>query len=132
MSVSTLQTIVDVVDELKKECELDIRLCLKPKRRYSSFHSKEYVKLVKDLVKSEQIVLLDANSNLYEVISKSRFLLSTPYTSTNFIASELGVPSAFFCQNFEPWIMEEYHHGFEVITTRSRLKSILKDSFVNE
>lgn len=132
MSVSTLQTIVDVVDELKKECELDIRLCLKPKRRYSSFHSKEYVKLVKDLVKSEQIVLLDANSNLYEVISKSRFLLSTPYTSTNFIASELGVPSAFFCQNFEPWIMEEYHHGFEVITTRSRLKSILKDSFDNE
>ena len=126
MSISTLQTIVDVVDEIKVESGIDIKLYLKPKRSYSTFHSKEYVNLVKSLIKSKKMILLHPNSNLYEVVSQSKFLISTPYTSTNFIASDLNIPSAYFCQNFDPWILEDTHHGFEVIISRTRLKSVLQ------
>jgi polysaccharide biosynthesis PFTS motif protein len=125
MSISTLQTIVDVLDEIKVESGLDIKLYLKPKRSYSAFHSKEYVYLVKCLNKSKKVILLDPNSNLYKAVSQSNFLLSTPYTSTNFIASDLNIPSAYFCQNFDPWILEDTHHGFEVIISRTRLKNLL-------
>jgi polysaccharide biosynthesis PFTS motif protein len=131
MSMSTLQAIVDVVEDLKRESGKDIRLYLKPKRGYSTFHSKVYVKYVKKLIKSKKIIFLDPDSNLYEVISKSSFLLSTPFTSTNFIAFDLEIPSAYFCQNFEPWILEDNHHDFEVITTKNRLKSTLEKSLVN-
>ncbi len=131
MSLATLKGLVETLDEMKIESGKEILLYLKPKRRYSGFHSGAYVSYVKELSDKKKIKILSADSNLYEVISKSDFLISTPYTSTNYIASELSIPNAYFCLDYNPWILDRFHNEIEVIVSKSRLHMRLKQEILN-
>lgn len=62
---------------------------LKPKRRYSNLHAKDYISLVRELSDEGLLELVPASANLYQTVSESDFVLAFPFTSPALIAKEL-------------------------------------------
>lgn len=95
-AVNTIRDIVNVTDSLKSYLNIPIEISIKPKRKYSKFHSNMYLKYLNNLVSREKIVLLNHSLNLYEVISDADLVICFPWTSPALIAREYGVKATYY------------------------------------
>lgn len=98
-----------------------IKVRIKPKRAYSSRHSKNYRSRVREYTLEQQIELLGHNVNLYEVVSESDLVLATPWTSPAVLAKEMSINSAFFTIRGTDWDLPDEYEGISVIKSLSGL-----------
>ncbi len=131
MSLDTLNSLVNVIEIVNKTGQVRLDVAVKPKRKYSSIFSKNYISRLKSLERQGKLVILSANSNLYEEISKARVVVCTPFTSPAFIARELNKPACFFTRASDDWELPKQENGFDVFRTETALIDfILKNSIV--
>lgn len=88
----------DIITVRNKFSELkQIEIYLKPKRILNSeVHSEIYLDLIKNLVSTHEINLLDFNTNPYTIIEESLLSISIPFTSTAVIGQEVGTNSIYY------------------------------------
>lgn len=124
--IDFLSIIVEVTRELEIENGLKYELCLKHKRYFNKNHDVEYINYCNQLVKKQQITLVDYDSNIFALIGESSMVISIPYTSTAYIASSLGVPSLYFDSSAELYPSFEEDKGIYMMDDRMLLKKWIK------
>jgi hypothetical protein len=102
-TTSVLNSILHLVDYLDVKYPGMLKVQIKQKRKYSQFHSKKYISLVKISSKRKKIKRLLASSNLYQTISSSDLVLAIPFTSPALLGRELKVDSLFVAIGCEGW-----------------------------
>jgi polysaccharide biosynthesis PFTS motif protein len=95
-AIKFLQDLLWVVHEIDRCFDTELRIALKPKRKYTPLHSKEYLAFLENLSKNGLIDILESESDLYKTISESRICISYPFSSPAVIAKELDIPTAYF------------------------------------
>ncbi|MBH49025.1 MAG: hypothetical protein CME71_12730 [Halobacteriovorax sp.] len=85
----------DIVDAFQKYSNVTIHL--KNKRKYTSYHSAEYLHFIEELGASQKIVLHDESLDAAKLIAEQADLVfSIPYTSVFYIADHYGVNSGYY------------------------------------
>ncbi len=109
------------------------QLRIKPKRRYSKVHSRTYISKIYELAKHEYIDLISPNSNLYQVVTESDFVLAVPFSSPAVLAKELGVRTAFIATGMVGWDIppesNEIPVEFQIDSLIEKMKNDIKDKF---
>jgi polysaccharide biosynthesis PFTS motif protein len=88
---------------------------LKPKRRYSDLHAKDYISLVRRLSEESLLELVPASANLYQIISGSDLVLAFPFTSPALIARELQIDSFYLSTGIKGWDVLESSDEVSVV-----------------
>jgi polysaccharide biosynthesis PFTS motif protein len=84
-----LSQIKDCLDAVLKDPPI---LVIKSKRRTIPAHNSIYLELKKRLISENRIYEIDWNSNLYDFIGVSRYVICMPGTAPAIIAKELNIP----------------------------------------
>ena len=71
-------------------------LRLKTKRGFKSDYEKSFFDYLNELNTSRKIELIDSNKNIFNLIGACDIAISFPFTSTNYVADFLKVPSVYF------------------------------------
>lgn len=115
-AIEFLDDIILAGEYLKSKL-LKVELVLKPKRRYSNIHHGLYKKHLENLEKNNLIKSLPFSSNIYTETSRSKIVISPPFSSGALIAKEMNVKTCYYvpsitARNFElPALM----HGTPVL-----------------
>lgn len=120
--VNTMNDLLQVVCELESALGKTVEIHIKPKRKYSKFHSERYVNFLSKLAKEGKIGIVNTNENLYEIISKAKYVIGVPFTSPVIVAKELGVPCVFYTGDFGEGDIGSLENGVLVITGRDDLR----------
>jgi polysaccharide biosynthesis PFTS motif protein len=75
---------------------LQVELVLKPKRSYSTKHHFLYTNYIESLEKNKIIRCLPFSSDIYRAVSKSKIVISPPYSSGALIAKEMNVKACYY------------------------------------
>jgi polysaccharide biosynthesis PFTS motif protein len=115
-----LTDILWVASKIEEDFGLKLRVSLKPKRKYTSLHNKDYLDFIRLLLQNQLIEVLEPEIDLYKSIGQSRVCISYPFTSPAIIAKELSIPSIFY---MDQQIMNENNHvhGVEFISEKLKL-----------
>ena len=108
-----------------KEVKAINTIALKPKRKYLRIHSRQYLTYLKVWEKSEELVICNPDSNLFELISESRVILVMPLSSPALVAKHLGIPCCYFNPDKKYTFGNDYE-GIEVINSKPKLLDFLK------
>ena len=100
-AIDTIKEIVSAVNRSKSNSNKELNLFIKPKRKYSKSHSREYIKYITKLQRQNEIRLISYSSNLYEIIKDSDLVICVPWTSPAVIAKEIGVKSVYYLSDSE-------------------------------
>ena len=114
-TTSVLKNILQLIDLLEVKYPGRVIVQIKPKRKYSQFHSKKYISLVTISSKQMKIKRLPASANLYQTISKSDLVLAIPFTSPALLGRELNVNSLFVSTGIQGWDVATSSEGIPVI-----------------
>jgi len=90
-----ISDIVEAVDKLNS-LENPITLALKPKRKYSKYHSKGYKKYIKSLCYQGRVKLIDPDSDIFELIKSAKLVVVIPFSTPTLIAKRLGVKTCYY------------------------------------
>jgi polysaccharide biosynthesis PFTS motif protein len=125
-----------ITDILEIKCELkcleDFSLVLKPKRNYEKkAHSAVYQKFLNKYINNNELVREDPRTNLYDLISKSKFTISIPFTSTAFIGRELNVNSIFYYP-YKKELENPFTGEVPMVYGKENLRKYFVDSMENE
>lgn len=121
-----LRALLHITDSFQKKYGNYIEFRLKPKRRYTKYHSKKYLAEIRESHRSGKIKLLNPSENLYKLVSESDLVISTPYTSPATLAKELHVDVVYFATNRDNWILPKEHDGIKIFTSASELMIFLE------
>ena len=104
-AIEFLEDIILAGEYLKSKF-LKVELVLKPKRSYSNIHHSLYKKHLENLEKSNVIKSLPFSNNIYTETSRSKIVISPPYSSGALIAKEMNVKTCYYvpsitARNFE-------------------------------
>ena len=89
-----IKFINDIIDISKP---LGLKVILKPKRlKLDSGFDCSYIDFIKSQERLGNLIIIDPDISPFEVISKAKYVISYPITSTDFIASYLGVKSSIY------------------------------------
>lgn len=66
------------------------------RQRNSKYHHPSYIRFVERMGKWDKMSTIDRDTSAYKLIEKCSAVISMPFTSTAFIAEELGKPSCFY------------------------------------
>jgi len=119
-AIKFLQEILWAKNEIERSFGIKLRIALKPKRKYTPLHSRDYLAFLDNLSKNGLIEILEPELDLYKTISESRMSVCYPFSSPAIIAKELKIPTAYFLSgnsiesNF-------FVDGIEFITDRTKL-----------
>jgi polysaccharide biosynthesis PFTS motif protein len=110
-----LTNILRLIDFLEAKYPNLVIVRIKPKRKYSRYHSKDYISAVSTASKQMKIKCLSASSNLYQTISQSDLVLAIPFTSPALLARDLKVNSYFVSTGIDGWDVPTSSAGIPVI-----------------
>jgi len=108
-----------------KEVKAINTIALKPKRKYHRSHSRQYLTYLKVWEKTEELIICNPESNLFELISESRVILAIPFSSPALIAKHLGIPCCYFNPD-KNYIFGNRFEGIEVLNSKPKLLDFLK------
>jgi polysaccharide biosynthesis PFTS motif protein len=96
-AIKFISDIVTVTEKvvLGKE-DVEIKILVKPKRKYGKIHSQDYIKFLIRLQEDNKIVILDGSSNYFEHANLCDLIISIPYTTAAQIGNYLGVESVYY------------------------------------
>jgi polysaccharide biosynthesis PFTS motif protein len=97
--IKFIRDILSCIELLKIKHNVIYRVHLKPKRKISKKHSREYMNYIKEKVSNKEITLIGPNKNLYDLIRSSKLIIGFPFTSPVIIGWELFTPSIFYCSS---------------------------------
>lgn len=90
--ISDILKAVDILDSL----ENPITLALKPKRKYTKFHSREYIKIIKSLPYKQGVKLIDPGHDIFELIKSANLVVVIPFSTPALLAKRLGVKTCYY------------------------------------
>ncbi len=121
--MSFVEDIVDVSQDFS-----DIRIYLKPKRRYlrsgnRRIHSKKYLALIDEYVTQGKLKLIDPRTNVYGLCSEADLILGFPFASPVIIGNELLKPSFYYNPDFsKDWPIRQAMDLVSVISGKENLR----------
>lgn len=119
-AIKFLQEILWAKNEIERSFGIKLRIALKPKRKYTPLHSRDYLAFLDNSSKTGSIEILEPELDLYKTISKSRMSICYPFTSPAIIAKELEIPTAYFLSG-NSIESNSIVDGIEFITDRTKL-----------
>jgi polysaccharide biosynthesis PFTS motif protein len=126
-----VEDILWVKDEVSLRHNLSLKLALKPKRAYNSAHDKIYINFIDSLAKTKQLELIYPETNLYELVNRSRICISYPFTGTAIIAEELNIPSLYYLSSD---ILDTYTkvHGIRFVDEKIILLEYVETQLIGQ
>jgi len=121
-----LNNILRLIDFLEAKYPNLVIVRIKPKRKYSRYHSKDYISVVNTASKQMKIKCLSPSSNLYQTISQSDLVLAIPFTSPALLGRELGVNSYFVSTGIDGWDVPTSSDGIPVIFQFEELLNLVE------
>ena len=118
-----MEFLADIV-KANSEISVPYDLQIKPKRKYQKIHSHLYINFVQNLIKNNNLKMLETNANLYDIIRDAKGVICIPYTSPALIANELNTPVIYYYPNSN-FDMYEDLNNITLITNQHSLKSWL-------
>lgn len=100
-AIQTVREIVNSVTRFNVNSNKELKLFIKPKRRYSKSHSAEYIRYIAKLQRQKKIRLIHHSSSLYEIINDTDLVICFPWTSPAVIAKEIKVNSVYYISDRE-------------------------------
>jgi hypothetical protein len=100
-------------------------LLMKPKRKTDTFHCKNYLSQIEQLIATGKIISMDYDVNLYSYISQLDIVFCIPYTSPAYIAQELHIPAVFYDPTGELYHYIELPEGITFCSGRDELLNYL-------
>jgi polysaccharide biosynthesis PFTS motif protein len=100
-AIQTIREIINSVTRFNANSNRELKLFIKPKRRYSKSHSSEYMNYISTLRRQNLLKLIHHSSNLYEIINDSHLVICFPWTSPAVIAKELRVQAVYYVSDKE-------------------------------
>ena len=117
---------IHFLEEIVDVCRL---LKVKPSIKYkrppiiSSLFDRRYMNAVAKMVTSGDLKLLESEQSAQHYIKSAKMVISRPYTSTAYMAMQLGCPSVFFDSSGITSHKDESAAGVPVLTNTEVLKS---------
>ena len=118
--IKFLQEILWAKNEIERSFGIKLRIALKPKRKYTPLHSRDYLAFLDNSSKNGLIEILEPELDLYKTISESRLSICYPFSSPAIIAKELEIPTAYFLSG-NSIESNSIVDGIEFITDRTKL-----------
>jgi polysaccharide biosynthesis PFTS motif protein len=100
-AIQTIREVVNAAYKFNANSNKELKLFIKPKRRYSKSHSREYIRYISKLRRQNAIKLINYSSSLYEIINDSDLVICFPWTSPAVVAQELRVKSVYYISDRE-------------------------------
>ena len=91
-----INSIITTCEAVSKDVGIKVEVYLKHKRAFFETHDVKYIQLIKELSDSKRLTLVDYDSNIFNLISDSQFVIVMPYSSPAIIANSLKVPAVYF------------------------------------
>jgi len=90
--------VVDVCKKLENVSGKEVLILLKHKRKPKiGHHASGYIEFIDRMIsENNNLILLDYEINLFGLLRECVFSVSVPYTSTAYVAAELGKPSIYY------------------------------------
>jgi polysaccharide biosynthesis PFTS motif protein len=130
-AIKFLQDLLWAVHEIDRSFGAKLCVALKPKRKYTPFHSSGYLAFLDHLSKSGFIEILEPEFDLYNIIMKSKMSIVYPFSSPAVISKELNIPTAYFLSD-NSIECNELIDGIEFITDRTRLLDFMIKHMIME
>lgn len=121
-----LNNIFRLIDHLEVKYPGRTIVRVKPKRKYSKYHSRKYISLLRTSTILNKAKCLPASANLYQTISQSDLVLAIPFTSPALLGKELHVNSYFVSTGIEGWDVPKFSDGIPVLFQFERLLNIVE------
>ena len=86
----------------------------------------EYMKTLESISKSENISILSGNKNLLEIIPQYDLIISIPFTSTCYLASQLNIPSIYYDPTGLLYLNHKLEDNIFFVSGKKELKDLLK------
>jgi polysaccharide biosynthesis PFTS motif protein len=125
-TIRSFELLLEWISRCQDQFGDSILFRIKPKRAYSSKHSKLYIEKIKIAAAQGKIILLNSNSNLYGVISESDLVIAVPFTSPAVIAKEMGTPSVYLAVELDEWEIPKESNGVPVIFALTDLEKYVQ------
>lgn len=122
-TTEVLNNVLRLIDLLEVKYPGRTIVRVKPKRKYSKYHSRKYISLLRTSAMQNKTRCLPASANLYQTISQSDLVLAIPFTSPALLGKELGVNSYFVSIGIEGWDVPKFSDGIPVLFQFERLVS---------
>ncbi len=119
-AIKFLQEILWAKNEIERSFGIKLRIALKPKRKYTPYHSRDYLAFLDNSSKNGLIEILEPDLDLYKTISESSISICYPFSSPAIIAKELEIPTAYFLSG-NSIESNSIVDGIEFITDRTKL-----------
>ena len=99
LTIENLKAFIDDLIRLRvtlqKEYPCPVQLILKQKRYHSVNYEREYTDYVESCYATNQLELMPATENMFDMIESSHVAIVFPYSSPAYVASFLGVTAIF-------------------------------------
>ena len=108
------------IHDIHNVCKkLQIKACIKQKKKSDHLVPKKYTKLIKEI--SKYIDLIDPEFSPRELIENSDLVISFPYSTTNTLAEKLSKKNTFYYSGYlsNKWLFDD---GKKVITNTKELE----------
>lgn len=115
------------INDILKVCSSDSNLgkvrtvALKPKRKYTKLHSKPYINFVRNLSRKNELTLIDAYFDIFELVKSSKSVVVIPFSTPALIAKRLGVKTCYYNPDSR-YRFKKIVDGVRVLSTLDELK----------
>ena len=124
--IEFLRNITLACKEIENKLNKKIIIQLKHKRSYNKSHDEEYIKYCKNLKNDNVIEIIDSNVDVYQFVRECSLVISVPYTSAAYIATEMGTPSIYYDCTSELLPTYERRDKLSMVSTYMNLCKKLK------
>lgn len=113
--------------------DLNLKMILKRKRIIGKLAHPQYRNFINQLEREQHFISIDPNVvSAYQLIQKSKIVISMPFTSTALIAQELGKVSIYYDPTGLIQKDDRAAHGIPIISGKKELKNWLETIISNQ
>lgn len=124
--IKNLEEFALTIRELKVHYSENLIVRIKPKRKYQNIHSTKYLRELSALILELNIQFLEPNSNLYQTVSESDFVIGVPFVSPVILGQELGTKGVYFSGGFGSWDLAKTFNNGLIVKESRQLFDILR------
>ncbi|EMI64598.1 polysaccharide biosynthesis PFTS motif protein [Leptospira noguchii] len=106
--------------------DLNLKIILKRKRIVGKLAHPKYRNFISQLEREQHFISIDPNVSAYQLIQKSKIVISMPFTSTALIARELGKVSIYYDPTGLIQKDDRAAHGIPIISGKKELTNWLE------